>query len=343
MILARFNCDPEILVQAVRRFRNKRILVVGDVMLDRFVWGSVSRISPEAPVPVVEIRRESTCLGGAANVSANIGSLGAKPIPLGVLGDDYEGRRLVEEFRALGAPVSGLVVDRQRATSVKTRIIAHHQQVCRTDREDRSPISPEVQARVLSRFRAFLQKVHALVISDYAKGLLSPSILREMLTAAKSANKVVCVDPKSENFAVYRPATVITPNTLEAQHASGMNIASNRDLVRAGKKIIRQTGIPHLLVTRGEEGMALFEGHARVTYIPTVAQEVFDVTGAGDTVVSTLSLGLVAGLSMREAAVLANIAAGIVVGKLGTASVTPDELISRISNLPHIAPITRIT
>lgn len=336
MILARFNCDPEVLVQAVQKFRNKRILVVGDVMLDRFIWGSVSRISPEAPVPVVEIRRESTCLGGAANVSANIGSLGAKPIPLGVLGNDYEGRQLMEEFRALGASTDGLIIDSQRATSVKTRIIAQHQQVCRTDREDRFPISPEVQKRVLRQFRSFLEKAHAVIISDYAKGLLSRSILREILTMAKSAQKIVCVDPKFKNLAVYRPATIITPNTLEAENAAGMSITSKRDLVRAGRKILRQTGIPHLLVTRGEEGMALFEGHTRVTYIPTVAQEVFDVTGAGDTVISTLSLGLVAGLSMFEAAVLANIAAGIVVGKLGTASATPEELISRISNLPRI-------
>lgn len=330
MVLARFKCDPEVLVRAVQRFRSKRILVVGDVMLDRFIWGSVSRISPEAPVPVVEIRRESTCLGGAANVSANIRSLGGKAVPIGILGDDYEGRRLKEEFRALGAPLGGLIVDGDRATSVKTRIIAHHQQVCRTDREDKFPISAEIQKRILKQFLGFLEKAHAVIISDYAKGLLSPSILREMLPEAKSAKKIVCIDPKFRNLAVYRPATVITPNTLEAEHASGVHIANKRDLVRAGRKILRQTGIQHLLVTRGEEGMALFEGHSRVTYIPTVAQEVFDVTGAGDTVISTLSLGLVAGLSMLEAAILSNIAAGIVVGKLGTASVTPDELIARI-------------
>ncbi len=337
MILARFNCDQETLAQAVRRFRDKRILVVGDVMLDRFIWGSVSRISPEAPVPVVEVRRESSCLGGAANVSANIRSLGAKPIPVGVLGDDYECRQLKDEFRALGSPLNGLVVDGSRTTTVKTRIIAHHQQVCRTDREDISPISPEIQMRVLRQYHSFLSKVHAVIVSDYAKGLLSPALLRELLTTARSAKKEVCVDPKIRNLAAYRPATVITPNTLEAEQAAGMRITNNRDLVRAGRSILKQTGISHLLVTRGEEGMALFEGRARVTHIPAVAQEVFDVTGAGDTVISTLTLGLVAGLSVLEAAVLANIAAGIVVGKLGTASVTPDELISRISSLPRIA------
>jgi D-beta-D-heptose 7-phosphate kinase/D-beta-D-heptose 1-phosphate adenosyltransferase len=337
MAFAGFNCDPEVLVQAVARFRDKRILVVGDVMLDRFIWGSVSRISPEAPVPVVEIRRESTCLGGAANVSANIRSLGAKPIPLGVLGGDHEGRRLKEEFRALGAPVGGLVVDGIRITSVKTRIIAHHQQVCRTDREDKSPVSPEIQKKVLASYRRLLPDSHAVIVSDYAKGLLSPAMLREMLTAARAAKKPACVDPKFRNLAVYRPSTIITPNTLEAERAAGMSITGRRDLVRAGRKILKQTGIAHLLVTRGEEGMALFEGPSRVTHIPTVAQEVFDVTGAGDTVISTLALGLVAGLSVLEAAVLANIAAGIVVGKLGTASATPDELTSRISNLARVS------
>ncbi len=335
MMLARFNCDPEVLVQAIRRFRDLRILVIGDVMLDRFIWGSVSRISPEAPVPVVEVRRESTCLGGAANVSANIRSLGARPLPLGVVGDDLEGRRLKEEFHALGAPLSGLIVDKRRATSVKTRIIAHHQQVCRMDREDKFPVSPDVQKKVLGRYRAFLAQAQGVIVSDYAKGLLSPSILREMLTAAKSANKIVCVDPKFRNLAVYRPATVITPNTLEAEHAAGISIAGKRELVRAGKRILKQTRIPHLLVTRGEEGMALFEGRSRVTYIPTVAQEVFDVTGAGDTVIATLALGLLAGLSMLESSVLANIAAGLVVGKLGTTSVTPGELIARVTNLPQ--------
>ena len=327
---ARYRWDREVLVDAVKRFRSKRLLVVGDVILDRFIWGAVSRISPEAPVPVVEIERETVCLGGAANVSANIRSLGAMPIPLGVVGGDSEGERLQEGFRALGAPVRGLVVEAARATSVKTRIIAHHQQVCRADREDRGPISPSTQHRLLERFRAALPSSDGVIISDYAKGLVSPSLLREILPAARAAGKVVCVDPKNKDLTVYRPATVITPNSQEAERASGIAIASTRDLVRAGKKILAATGVPHLLVTRGEEGMALFEGDSRVTHIATVAREVFDVTGAGDTVVSTLALGLASGLTMLEAAVLANFAAGIVVGKLGTASVTPDELVASI-------------
>ncbi len=330
MVLAKYNCSPEVLIEAVASFPRRRILVLGDVMLDRFIWGSVQRISPEAPVPVVEIKTETTCLGGAANVSANIKSLGGNPLTLGVVGRDLDGQRLREEFLALGAPITGLVEDPTRSTTVKTRIIAHHQQVCRTDREEKSPLSPETQKRVANLFSRLLPKADAVVISDYAKGLISPAFLRMVLPLAKTAGKIVCVDPKMQNFTAYRPATIITPNTMEAERASGVIISDRRDLVRAGRSIQKKTGVQHLLVTRGEEGMALFEGKERVTYIPKLAREVFDVTGAGDTVISTLALGLVSGLSILEAAILSNIAAGIVVGKLGTASAAPEELISRI-------------
>lgn len=326
MILNHRHYDPEDLLQAVRAFRNKRVVVVGDLMLDRFIWGSVSRISPEAPVPVVEIQRESTCLGGAANVAANIRSLGGIPVPVGVLGDDFEGKRLREEFRKLGSPVGGLVVDRIRPTSIKTRIIAHHQQVCRTDREDRTPVSEEILARVAEKFLAALPSADAVIVSDYAKGLISRSLLRRILPPAKSARKIVCVDPKRADFSIYRPATVITPNTQETERASGIAVSGTADLIRAGRKILGSSGFDHMLVTRGEEGMTLFEKDSRIIHIPTVAREVYDVTGAGDTVISTLALGLTAGLPVLQAAVLSNIAAGIVVGKLGTACVTPEEL-----------------
>lgn len=329
-MLSRFKCNPESLVSAIQSFRKRRVLVLGDMMLDRFIWGAVSRISPEAPVPVVEVRTESTCLGGAANVARNIWSLGGIPVPLGTIGDDAEGVRIREEFRTLGAPVSGLVVDKGRPTSIKTRIIAHHQQVCRTDREDRTPISSAIQLRVLERFIHALPSVDALVVSDYAKGLISVSMLKGMIPQARSAGRIVCVDPKMTDFGAYRPATVITPNTAETERASGIPISSTDDLVRAGRKILKDSGIEHLLVTRGEEGMALFGDGAKVVYIPTVAREVFDVTGAGDTVISTIALSLVARLSILESAVLANIAAGIVVGKLGTAAVAPEELIEAV-------------
>jgi D-beta-D-heptose 7-phosphate kinase/D-beta-D-heptose 1-phosphate adenosyltransferase len=233
----------------------------------------------------------------------------------------------------MGAPTNGLVVDKDRATSVKTRIIAHHQQVCRTDRENRSPISAPVQKKIADAFRSALERAEGVVVSDYAKGLLTPQLLKLILPPARAAGKIVCVDPKVRDLAVYRPATVITPNTLEAEHSSGVAISGVRDLVRAGRKILSRTRAEYLLITRGEAGMTLFEGKTRVTHIPTVAREVFDVTGAGDTVISTLVLGLAAGLSIREAAVLSNVAAGIVVGKLGTASATTEEIISRIRSM----------
>jgi D-glycero-beta-D-manno-heptose-7-phosphate kinase len=333
MILNRFKCNPEALIEAVRNFRNKRILVFGDLMLDRFIWGAVSRISPEAPVPVVEIKKESTHLGGAANVAFNIRSLGGIPVPIGVLGDDAEGTRLREEFRALQCPVGGLIKDKSRPTSIKTRILAHHQQVCRTDREDRSPLSPAIQTRVMEAFRAALLSSDAVIISDYSKGLISRPLLRRTLPQAKAARKIVCVDPKMEDFSAYRPATIITPNTAEAENASGIPITGTRNLLRAGKKILSESGLEHLLITRGEEGMALFENASKMTCIPTVAKEVFDVTGAGDTVISTIALSLVSGLPILESAILSNIAAGIVVGKLGTASVTPEELIDAIRGM----------
>ncbi len=330
MVLERFDCDSQSLARAIRAFSGKRVLVLGDIMLDRFVWGSVSRISPEAPVPVVEIRRETTCLGGAANVAANIRSLGARPILIGVIGKDGEGHEVAGKIRSFGAPATGLITVSRRVTSIKTRIIAHHQQVCRADREDKSPLSAGVQARVIARFLKYLDSSDAVIISDYAKGMISRPLLRHILPRARDAGKIVCVDPKLKDLAAYQPATVITPNVLETERASGLSVAGSADLLKAGRKILRQTGIEHLLITRGEEGMTLFEDHGRVTHIPTLAREVFDVTGAGDTVISTLALGLVAGLSILQAAVLSNIAAGIVVGKLGTASVTPDELLARI-------------
>jgi rfaE bifunctional protein kinase chain/domain len=336
MIFNLTKCDLEGLIRAVHSFRNKRILVLGDLMLDRFVWGSVSRISPEAPVPVVEIKKETICLGGAANVAANIRSLGGTPVPLGILGNDFEGKRLREEFRAIGSPTAGLVIDRNRATSIKTRIIAQHQQICRADREDRSPLSSLLQSQVAEKFKAALPSVDAVIVSDYSKGLISPHLLRQTLPLAKSAGKTICIDSKIKDFAVYRPATIITPNTSEVERASGITITNTRDLIRAGRKVLSQSGIQHLLVTRGEEGMTLFESDSKITHIPTVAREVFDVTGAGDTVISALALGFVSGLSILESAVLSNVAAGIVVGKLGTSSVVPDELIAGIRSIQEI-------
>lgn len=328
MVPNSFALNPDILIDAVRNFKGKRILILGDLMLDRFVYGSVSRISPEAPVPVIEIRNERTYPGGAANVAANIGSLGGVPVPIGIVGRDPEAECLRDAFRALGASTGGLIVDASRPTSVKTRIIALHQQVCRTDREDRSKLAARMRARIIEKFRAALPAADAVIVSDYAKGLLSPELLKRTLPLAKASGKIVCVDPKFHDFSVYGPATVLTPNTAEIERASGIAVSGKRDLLRAGRKVLGASGAEHLLITRGEEGMVLFDGDSGVTHIPTIAREVFDVTGAGDTVISALTLSLTAGLPILQAAVLANFAAGIVIGKLGTASATPEELVT---------------
>ena len=315
-------------------FAGKRIVVLGDVMLDEFIWGRVRRISPEAPVPVVEVDRQTLALGGAGNVVSNLVALGAAPTPIGVLGDDPDADRLRGAFRELGVSDSRLVVDAARPTTVKTRIIAHNQQVVRTDRESRSPIAASIEDRVVEGFREEIEGADAVVVSDYGKGLLTPGLLARVLTAARERGLIVCLDPKMRSFLHYQPVTVITPNNQEAADASGVPIEDEQSLTEAGRKLLGSVDTRAVLITRGEEGMSLFIGRAQdaaeVTHIPTVAREVYDVTGAGDTVIATLALALASGASLEEAAVLANHGAGVVVGKVGTASVTRDELLATI-------------
>lgn len=315
-------------------FAGKRIIVLGDVMLDEFIWGRVRRISPEAPVPVVEVDRQTLALGGAGNVVSNLVALGASPTPIGAVGDDLDAERLRYVFRELAVSTKRLVVDAARPTTVKTRIIAHSQQVVRADRESRAPISAEIEDRVIGGLRSEIESADAIVVSDYGKGLLTPGLLSRALTAARERGLIVCLDPKMRSFVQYQPVTVITPNNQEAADASGIPIEGEVSLIEAGRKLLGSIDTRAVLITRGEEGMALFTGGgpdgAEVTHIPTVAREVYDVTGAGDTVIATLALALAGGASLEEAAVLANHAAGVVVGKVGTASVTRDELLATI-------------
>lgn len=318
----------------VGEFSGKRIVVLGDLMLDEFIWGRVRRISPEAPVPVVEVDRQTLALGGAGNVVSNLVALGAVATPVGMVGDDSDAERLRHAFRELDVSTDRLVLDGARPTTVKTRIIAHNQQVVRADRENRSPISSDLGDRVAQAFLGAIEAADAVVVSDYGKGLLTPRSLSQALPAAHERGLIVCLDPKTRSFANYQPVTVITPNSQEAAEASGITIEDERSLTEAGQKLLASIDCRAALVTRGEEGMTLFtrggsDGN-HVTHIPTVAREVYDVTGAGDTVVATLALALASGASLEEAAVLANHAAGVVVGKVGTASVTRDELLATI-------------
>lgn len=318
-------------VKLTAEFEGKRIVVLGDVMLDEFIWGRVRRISPEAPVPVVEVERETLALGGAGNVASNLVALGAIPVTLGVVGDDLNAGRLSKVFRSMGISDEGLVIDSGRPTTLKTRIIAHHQQVVRADRENRRPVDAETEDHIFERFCREIETADAVVLSDYNKGLLTPRLLARVLGEGRKRGAIVCLDPKTRSFAHYQPVTIITPNNQEAAEASGVLIEDESSLIEAGRRLLDSVDCRAVLVTRGEEGMALFTDGGAVTHIPTVAREVYDVTGAGDTVIATLALSLAAGAELVEAAVLANHAAGVVVGKLGTATVTREELIATIS------------
>lgn len=299
-------------------------------MMDRFLWGSVSRISPEAPVPVVRVERETVSLGGAGNVAQNIVALGGSALPIGLLGEDDEGGRLAALFQRSGMPIDGLVRAGGRVTTVKTRIVAHHQHVVRFDREEDGAIEATVTAGLARRAVAALEGAGALVISDYEKGTLTAELLAAVLPEAAKRRLPVVVDPKLRLLPHYRPVTVVTPNTREAAEASGMRLMTDADVEAAGRALVARLGCPWLLITRGERGMLLVPAQGPSIAVPTRAREVFDVSGAGDTVVATLALALASGAEMPEAVALSNLAAGVVVGKLGTASVSREELLAAV-------------
>ncbi|MBD0327152.1 MAG: D-glycero-beta-D-manno-heptose-7-phosphate kinase [Pyrinomonadaceae bacterium] len=317
------------------RIADRKIVVYGDVMLDEFVWGDVTRISPEAPVPVVDIRRESIHLGGAANVLANLLSLGARASVVGVIGKDEAGQRLRQELRraaALDEADETLVVDENRPSTIKTRIIAHNQLVVRADRERRAPVEKDVEERLIHVLKLALEKADVLVVSDYDKGAVTPHVLGEILPFAYERGIPVLVDPKIRNFPFYRPATLVTPNHHEALQLTATEDHTDEGLKAAAYLIRERLSCESVLITRGERGMMLLEKEREPIYVETAAREVYDVTGAGDTVIAMLSAALAAGSSMLEAAILANHAAGIVVGKVGTATATADEIINSIQH-----------
>jgi rfaE bifunctional protein kinase chain/domain len=312
------------MIQIVRNFAQKRVLVLGDLMLDKYLWGHVGRISPEAPVPVVEVHKDTSCLGGAGNVCHNLRSLGAIPIPVGVVGDDSAGDWIKQNI----PDSTGILVDKKRPTTVKTRIIASHQQVVRVDQEEKRSISSGIEEKIF----LFIQEdaFEGILISDYNKGLLTKSLMRKVLPYAQKRGIPVFVDPKVDNFFSFYPVTLINPNHYEAEQIVHHACKTDAQAERAGEKILSRIGARYLILKRGEQGMTVFEKGEKAIHLPTIAKEVFDVTGAGDTVIAAASLALLAGASILEAAVLANAAAGVVVGKIGTASLTADELIKII-------------
>lgn len=329
----------------VNRFSKAKILVLGDLILDEFIWGSVERISPEAPVPVVWANRRSFMPGGAANVANNVFSLSGNAVLAGVVGKDKNALILTQELKRRGISCQGIIAQNERYTTVKTRIIAGHQQVVRVDWEHTEPISKAVNSKIYKFVCKNIDKFDAVILEDYGKGVVNADLVFKIVSLARDKKKIITVDPKEEHFQFYSQVTAITPNRRELENAirnlkikdtsnrfplNNDRLFTDRDIDYAGTEVMKYLRLESLLVTLSEHGMRLFERNGRITHIPTQAQEVFDVSGAGDTVVATFTLGLACQASKLEAAHLANFAAGIVVGKVGVATTTQKELLRTI-------------
>lgn len=321
---------PEAVDEILTRLQQARVAVVGDVMIDRFIWGKVARISPEAPVPVVEVDRSRELdgyrLGGAANVANNIVSLGARASLFGVLGDDDAARQCWRLLASRGIDGRGLQVVPGRPTTLKTRVVAHGQQVVRIDVEERSPLPDAVSQAMIEALVAGLGDVQAVILSDYAKGVLSPGFTQHLIERLKAAGRWVAVDPKVRNISMFTGASVVTPNRMEACLAAGVSADEPDAPLKAARILLERLGCEAVLVTLGEDGMLLVSRSGETFSVPTLAAEVYDVTGAGDTVIAVLVMGRAVGLSWHDSVLVANVAAGVAVGKVGTAVVSRTEL-----------------
>ncbi len=310
----------------IASFQSRRLAVIGDSMVDRFLWGKVDRISPEAPVPVVKLEKETRKLGGAANVAANIRALGADVVLFGLNGKDEAGTWMNELLTEHGIDAGGLVETEDRPTTIKTRIIAHNQQVVRTDREDDGPV-PEAYVDLLLKRLESLGPFDGYVLSDYGKGVLTDHALRRCITTAQAAGSPIVVDPKKGDYSQYSGVTSLTPNQKEAEQACALSIHDEDSLTKAGNVLLKRTAADAVLITRGEHGMALFGKDGKQHHLPTEASHVYDVTGAGDTVIAVYTTALAAGSDFVLAAGLANHAAGVAVRELGTVAVTAEQLL----------------
>ena len=317
-------------LEIIANFPSSGVLVVGDVMVDHFIWGKVARMSPEAPVPVVDVQKASVMLGGCANVLNTIYAMGGQVFVAGVIGADDVGKGLIKQLKERDIDTGGIIVEKGRPTTLKTRIVAHGQQIVRFDQESRKPIPRASCNKILAYVKSLRGKIGAIVISDYSKGVVSRALIEGIKSIVGDSKIFLCVDPKQSDFSIYAGTHVITPNHHEAQRAAGMEIISGDDLLTLGGMLLAKFDFQALLVTRGEEGMSLFEKGRKIdhTHFPAQAKEVYDVTGAGDTVIGVLALALAAQANLKEATSLANHAAGIVVGKVGTSTVSREELIS---------------
>jgi len=316
----------------ISRFNQAHLLVIGDLMIDEYVWGGVERISPEAPVPVVAVTDQDYALGGSGNVANNLTTLGARVSVLGVTGRGRDGQRLLDRLEALGADTVGIIQESGRQTTKKTRIIAEHQQVLRIDRETRKEISAQTFEAVIKSAEQIIPEVDVILISDYGKGLVTRSLIKSLVQIAKKHNKTTVADPKGLDFTKYAGVSLLTPNMKEASLASGIEITDAGSLEHAGQMLLEACGIEKLLITCGKEGMVYFDADGRSSKMGTKAREVYDVSGAGDTVIAVLGLGIASGLPVLEAVALANTAAGIVVAKVGTAAVSQNELLQALKS-----------
>lgn len=318
--------DSSALLSALSKCTNQVVMVVGDLMLDEFHWCQVTRISPEAPVPVCKVNSTTVVPGGAANVAHNISALSNKALLVGLIGKDSSGQKLITKLGEHKLSTEYVLIDSQRPTILKSRIIAHQQQIARVDREDASPISKSIEAKLLKHVEHSLPQVGAIILSDYLKGTLTSSFTQKVIKLASEANIPIIVDPKGNDFKKYTGATVLTPNFQEFETIIKKSVHSEEEILKEGLLLIKKLKLAALLLTRSEKGMSLITKQGEKIDIPTKAQEVYDITGAGDTVISVFSVALSAGVEMATAAHLANCAAGIVVGKLGTATTTLQEI-----------------
>lgn len=320
------------LKKIVNAFTGKKVLVVGDLLLDKFIWGDVSRISPEAPVPVVAVRREDHMPGGACNVAHNIASTGAGAVIAGAVGDDDEAKLLMKSLEARGIDHSAVVTDPACSTIVKTRVIAHQQQVVRIDREKEAVLDKRYSGKMMERIANIISDVDAIIIEDYGKGVITPPLIKKILPLARKYGKLVAVDPKEDHFSYYKGVDIITPNHHEAHTAAGLKPGKGHSIEKVGERLLRRLGCKVVLITLGEEGMLVCRNGRPFQKIPTLAKEVYDVSGAGDTVVAMYTLSMISGATPMVAAHIANCAAGIVVGKVGVATVGREELLDRLKD-----------
>ncbi len=327
------------LQDSLKSFSGTTVGIIGDIMLDCFIYGTVDRISPEAPVPIVEVTNESLALGGAANVANNVVSLGGKPIFISVSGQDSTALQIEQLLKSSHISYH-LIKDPTRPSTLKTRVIGQHQQIVRFDREMTAPFSDSVRQQCFHAIEQNMSHCDCIILSDYAKGMIDPDFMAALRSFCKNKQVKLLVDPKPANIDLFKKSFLLTPNAKEAGQAVGMGTPkTQQEIIRVGKAVLNKYPTDNLLITLGAQGMALFCSNGQILHIPTMAQNVFDVTGAGDTVVGTLGLGLAAGSSLLASCVLANYAAGLVTGKLGTACVTPDEMASELlkSPLPSIS------